>query len=122
MKRILLILLILCSNRVTAAPFLVADIYPDTDRQPTFFEFIFDGSTTPVTSPAIKCDAAAVTNKACPAVSNAVAMYHDVGNLTKQKHTVTAKACDAVDCSFSSPVFNFSTAVLTVPSGIRLVP
>lgn len=121
MKRILLILLILCSNQVTAAPFMVADIYPDTDRQPTFFEFIFDGST-PVTSPAIKCDATAVTNKACPAVSNAVAMYHDLGTLTKGKHTVTAKACDAVDCSFSSSIFNFSTADLTVPSGIRLVP
>lgn len=105
-----------------AAPFLTADPYPTTAAQPDRFDFLFDAATVPVSSPAMRCDAAAVSAGICASADNSMVMRHDVGTLVKGSHTVTAKACNISSCSASSASLSFSTAVPVAPAGLRLIP
>lgn len=108
---------------VEAAPFLTADPYPITAKQPETFRLFFDGSTIPVTSTAVFCDVVAVSNGTCATADNSKIMRHDLVGLSKTNHTVVAEACSTITgCSGRSSLFSFTFAVPMAPSGLRITP
>lgn len=110
MAMLLLTALSLGTAAAAAAPFLRSNDYPADGPQPTEFLLYFDGSTTPVVTPAVKNPD---TGLLC--------LHYDLASLKPGRHKVAAKARNAwSESELSAPPFDFPAGSPSVPSGLGI--
>jgi hypothetical protein len=107
MKKILLavVMLVVFPLVAEAAPFLVCDVYPSTDTQPTFFKITKEGGGE--------------VNSPPQSVTGGVRLHYDMAGTIDGVHNWTVAACNDWGCSTATP-FGFTKTLPGAPAGVKL--